>query len=1122
VAVFMPIVCISLIIIATQTYEIQDDITQIWMRDTSDYKENMRYRRNQVGGATTSTISTIAYPRNAGNILTAENLLETRDRLVQAQGVTVSVAGHTFNFEDTCLQFSNYASPCIRYTVLDCFQEGAYDWNYRYQEAWVAQVASGGAPALLEFAEPSVAKLAMAETGDCNCTADSLNKDSLVLVSVAWTTDTSCSRCITSNYDNLDTFEKHVFYYAGAASILGSDTTATEAQLDAGMEAQASQEVATMVESETPYTYEVQLVRPALEDPATGEILMNVSEVLATASAPCYGWDNGALLPAIQPLLIYGSPTPSDYSEENHLTSLDAVQHYHTMHVPEGFMNKLRSSNRPDGAIDLSYDDAVEVLERMKERFEDVMTAGWNDRNAGHVEHTLFADDAGTVGTFGRSLPELAEEAVPLALLYSLVTVAFSALMFFRIRCSTSKAGMAAIGSLLAALGCYGGLGLGIVLGLKVDVVNLWTIPFLMVGVGVDDMYILVLAEEDLSHVADLEERFLTAFSNVGFPITMTSLVNAGMFLMLAIGTDVPAIYNAGYAGLLAAATLFLTMIVSFPAVLYMDMRRREASRTDCLPCVRATSGGTQGADSAEPAKGKNHTTMIERLVYAPLVTTWVGSLTVVVLGLAILTWACIGLQDIPVGLDLVDFFPEDAMAGRFSSRRQEYFPVWPVSLNWANIDYRDTVVQLRMAKEWELTLSTSRVPAEGVQTTSVWTAALATWAVPEEFNLGPCNAADPMTFGRCGPKVSSQCTATWVANEHGLKLKEDGGFCYTGSALGLSGSESFCPVLSGLTDAQFIECIAIWRNASVEYQILAPNLPSYQDGTPRSPITFSEASGNVLFGVNLWETKDYTEFIGDSRENVDEDSTIKGWMAGTPYDYWEQYLTVVETFWKTVGLTLAAGFVISLLFLMLEFSAKQQGTLIVRASASLLGASLITAISSMAVLIVVGFCAWNDTRMSGFTAMSCVISIGLTVEYAVHVVHRYLEAPQGDRGGRVLNVMHSLLYPITLAFLTTSISVVMLLFSDIKFVRDYYCVPLMAATLSSFFCGAFFLPATLALLPCSPSLVAAEAECADVPPNPVKDAVDPRGGEQEKSLHVEAPALGFETPTGSATKMSL
>eukprot|EP00971_Amphidinium_carterae_P074313 1468545-Amphidinium_carterae.2 len=29
-----------------------------------------------------------------------------------------------------------------------------------------------------------------------------------------------------------------------------------------------------------------------------------------------------------------------------------------------------------------------------------------------------------------------------------------------------------------------------------------------------------------------------------------------------------------------------------------------------------------------------------------------------------------------------------------------------------------------------------------------VWTAALATWAVPEEFNLGPCNAADPMTFG--------------------------------------------------------------------------------------------------------------------------------------------------------------------------------------------------------------------------------------------------------------------------------------------------------------------------------------------------------------------------------------
>jgi predicted RND superfamily exporter protein len=98
-------------------------------------------------------------------------------------------------------------------------------------------------------------------------------------------------------------------------------------------------------------------------------------------------------------------------------------------------------------------------------------------------------------------------------------------------------------------------------------------------------------------------------------------------------------------------------------------------------------------------------------------------------------------------------------------------------------------------------------------------------------------------------------------------------------------------------------------------------------------------------------------------------------------------------------------------------------------------------------------------------------MSTGLAVEYSVHVVHRFLEAPPGKASERVHHAMGWLLAPSGMAFLTSAFSVLMMAFSEFRFVRLYFFAPLAYAVITSYFFGVFALPCLLSIMDCLPSL---------------------------------------------------
>jgi len=286
----------------------------------------------------------------------------------------------------------------------------------------------------------------------------------------------------------------------------------------------------------------------------------------------------------------------------------------------------------------------------------------------------------------------------------------------------------------------------------------------------------------------------------------------------------------------------------------------------------------------------------------------------------------------------------------------------------------------------------------------------------------------------------------------------------------------SGCPVFENLHGTAYASCFKQWTVQSAGYGPAAGvNLDD--DGGLVLPIKQSAANGGgVMFGTGLVDTDAYVKLIKDARAIVDNHPACTRpedcLMAGTPFEYWEQYLDLINVMFLLGGVATALAFIISFAFLLLELTLSGRGTPMQRLVSSAVGALLISFWSVASMGTVVGFCGLADIQLSSFTAMSALISTGLAVEFSVHVVHRFIEAPPDKSGAdRVDYAMEWLFKPTFLAFVTSAIGVGMMGLSEFEFVKMYFFGPLMIAVLATYFYGIFAMPALLCFLGCLPAL---------------------------------------------------
>ncbi|KAJ4461389.1 putative Niemann-Pick type protein 1B [Paratrimastix pyriformis] len=115
-------------------------------------------------------------------------------------------------------------------------------------------------------------------------------------------------------------------------------------------------------------------------------------------------------------------------------------------------------------------------------------------------------------------------------------------------------------------------------------------IPFLVLAIGVDNIFILVNKYEQATKSLPVPERVAHAVAQCSSSICLAATTETLAFLLGAL-TRMPAVQAfALYAGM-AVLFDFLFQLTAFPAIMSLDGARVHAQRLDCLPCIKCTCG---------------------------------------------------------------------------------------------------------------------------------------------------------------------------------------------------------------------------------------------------------------------------------------------------------------------------------------------------------------------------------------------------------------------------------------------------------------------------------------------------------------------------------------------------
>ena len=142
--------------------------------------------------------------------------------------------------------------------------------------------------------------------------------------------------------------------------------------------------------------------------------------------------------------------------------------------------------------------------------------------------------------------------------------------------------GLVGIGCVLVGIG--GGFGLVMLSG-EPYVAFVGVLPFLVLAVGIDDMFIIMDKVDSLDPSITGTERLVTAIKHVGSSITMTSVTDIVAFIV----TQKSDILSVRLFCIYAAVTVtvaYLLMMSLFVCFVVYDIKRIENGRRDIVPCM--------------------------------------------------------------------------------------------------------------------------------------------------------------------------------------------------------------------------------------------------------------------------------------------------------------------------------------------------------------------------------------------------------------------------------------------------------------------------------------------------------------------------------------------------------
>ncbi|NXX83217.1 PTHD3 protein, partial [Urocolius indicus] len=262
-----------------------------------------------------------------------------------------------------------------------------------------------------------------------------------------------------------------------------------------------------------------------------------------------------------------------------------------------------------------------------------------------------------------------------------------------RLSCIRNNVWLACCGVLSAGLAVLSSFGLMLFCGVPF-VVTVANAPFLILGVGVDDMFIMIASWEQSARKkgkSDAGALLAETYAEAALSVTITTLTDVLAFF---VGTWTP--FQSVRSFCLYTGTAFIFCYVYtltfFGAVIVLNHKREQGNRhwLTCMPVGAGAGqagksclynacclGSCSGQDLTQQPEGEHPMSVFFKKYYGPFFTNkWVKLLVVVLYG-AYLGGSVYGCTQIREGIDLRNLASDDSYVIPYYDDDDKYFSTY-------------------------------------------------------------------------------------------------------------------------------------------------------------------------------------------------------------------------------------------------------------------------------------------------------------------------------------------------------------------------------------------------------------------------------------------------------------
>ncbi|XP_059957560.1 protein patched homolog 1 isoform X3 [Mesoplodon densirostris] len=676
----------------------------------------------------------------------------------------------------------------------------------------------------------------------------------------------------------------------------------------------------------------------------------------------------------------------------------------------------------------------------------------------------------------------------------------------------------------------------------------LMVLPFLALGVGVDDVFLLAHAfsETGQNKRIPFEDRTGECLKRTGASVALTSISNVTAFFMAAL-IPIPALRAFSLQAAVVVVFNFAMVLLIFPAILSMDLYRREDRRLDIFccftsPCVsrviqvepqaytethnntrysppppysshsfahetqitmqstvqlrteydphthvyyttaeprseisvqpvtvaqdtlscqspESTSSTrdllSQFSDSSlhclEPPCSRWTLSSFAEKHYAPFLLKPKAKVVVIFLFLGLLGVSLYGTTRVRDGLDLTDIVPRETREYDFIAAQFKYFSFYNMYIVTQKADYPNIQHLL-----YDLHKSFSNVKyvmlEENKQLPKMWLHYFRDWlqglqdAFDSDWETGKImpnnykNGSDDgvlaykllvQTGSRDKPIDISQLTKRRLVDADGI-INPNAFYIY------LTAWVSNDPVAYAASQANIRPHRPEWVHDKADY------MPETRLRIPAAePIEYAQ----FPFYLNgLRDTSDFVEAIEKVRTICNNYTSLglSSYPNGYPFLFWEQYIGLRHWLLLSISVVLACTFLVCAVFLLNPWTA-----------------GIIVTVLALMTVELFGMMGLIGIKLSAVPVVILIASVGIGVEFTVHVALAFLTAI-GDKNRRAVLALEHMFAPVLDGAVSTLLGVLMLAGSEFDFIVRYFFAVLAILTILGVLNGLVLLPVLL------------------------------------------------------------